>query len=434
MWGEEMREKRGLFQTIFGGRKDDNKGYSAYKLLSSWESTFVPYSGNAWDINTVRSAVDAFARRVSTAQPRHVRTDAETTVSVNDYLDRVLQFKPNPYMTASEFYYKLAAQYKIYNNAIAYPVYDESGKLAAIYPINAQYFELLEYMGVLYCRFRFATGSSYICEYSRLIHIRRHFLENDIFGDSNKPLETVLKTANTFNQSMSKFAELIAVIRGVLEVSNAVKTEDLNKRRDDFIRDNLRMENNGAGVIVTDAKYKYTPISDKTTPIPSTQLSYIKEEIYDYFGVSKEIVENTATPAQESAFYSGEIAPFFRKLTQAFTNCLFTEREVGHGNRILFSSNSIQFATLTEKVSAAKFLTEIGAATLDQILTMFDMPTIGGDEGARRVQTLNMVNAELADKYQTGGDGPEKDPPPEPTEPPEGGEKPPEDGGEEGKQ
>ena len=91
-----MKEKRGLFQTIFGGRKEDNK---AYRLLSSWESTFVPYSGNAWDINTVRSAVDAFARRVSTAQPRHVRQDAETTVSVNDYLDRVLQFRPNPYIT-----------------------------------------------------------------------------------------------------------------------------------------------------------------------------------------------------------------------------------------------------------------------------------------------------------------------------------------------
>ena len=57
---------------------------------------------------------------------------------------------------------------------------------------------------------------------------------------------------------MSKFAELVAVIRGILKVSNAVKTEDLNRRRDDFIRDNLRMENNGAGVIVTDAKYDYT--------------------------------------------------------------------------------------------------------------------------------------------------------------------------------
>ena len=68
---------------------------------------------------------------------------------------------------------------------------------------------------------------------------------------------------------------------------------------------------------------------------------------------------------------------------------------------------------------------------------MFDMPTIGGEEGARRVQTLNMVNAELADKYQTGKNGPDKDLPPEPPDPPDGDgpedEKPPEDDGEEGK-
>lgn len=157
-----MREKRSLFETIFGKKRDDNKNYSAYKLLSSWESTFIPYSGNAWDINTVRSAVDAFARRVSTAQPRHVRQTEETTTAVHDYLDRVLQFRPNRYMTASEFYYKLAAQYKVYNNAIAYPIFDSANRLVEIYPINAQYFELLEYMGVMYCRFRFATGSSYL--------------------------------------------------------------------------------------------------------------------------------------------------------------------------------------------------------------------------------------------------------------------------------
>ena len=138
--------KRGLFQSIFGGKSEKNKDFHAYKLLSSWESTFVPYSGNMWDINTVRSAVDAFARRASTAQPRHVRQSAETTVAVNDYIDRILQFRPNPYMTAADFYYKLAAQYKVYNNAIAYPVFDETGRLTAVYPINAQYFELLEYM------------------------------------------------------------------------------------------------------------------------------------------------------------------------------------------------------------------------------------------------------------------------------------------------
>lgn len=49
------------------------------------------------------------------------------------------------------------------------------------------------------------------------------------------------------------------------------------------------------------------------------------------------------------------------------------------------------------------------------------------------MQTLNMVNAELADKYQTGA---ETDPPPEKDpEPPEGDpedNEPPEGGGEEG--
>ena len=110
--------KRGLFQSIFGGKSEKNKDFHAYKLLSSWESTFVPYSGNMWDINTVRSAVDAFARRASTAQPRHVRQSAETTVAVNDYIDRILQFRPNPYMTAADFYYKLAPPYNGYNNAI----------------------------------------------------------------------------------------------------------------------------------------------------------------------------------------------------------------------------------------------------------------------------------------------------------------------------
>ena len=133
--------------------------------------------------------------------------------------------------------------------------------------------------------------------------------------------------------------------------------------------------------------------------------------------MSKEIVENTATPQQEQAFYSGEIAPFFRRLSQAFSNVLVYRAGVRVRKPYRFSANSVQFATLPEKVTAAKFLTEIGAATLDQILTMFDMPTIGGEEGARRVQTLNMVNAKLADKYQTGGNTPPDDttPPGEPT-------------------
>jgi hypothetical protein len=84
-----------------------------------------------------------------------------------------------------------------------------------------------------------------------------------------------------------------------------------------------------------------------------------------------------------------------------FTSKVFTGRQQGFGNEIIFEANRLQYASNTEKVQVATLLTNIGAASLDDILTIFNMPTIGGEEGSRRVQTLNMVKAGTgADQYQ----------------------------------
>ena len=396
-----MAEKRGLFQKIFGNLSNKIQLHQSYKLLNTYQTTFTPFSGNAYEVNAVRAAVNAFARRAATVKPRHIRRGEGKLIDVKSKYNRILQFKPNPYTTAYKFYYRLATQYKLYNNAFVYPVWNPlTGELEALYNINANSIELIEVQGELYCRLSFSTGNKYTCPYTDLIHIGSHFNNNDIFGESNRPLFPVLETANTFNQSMSKFAELIAVVRGILKVASGVKNEDLNARRDDFIRDNLKMENNGAGVIVTDNKYDYTPINDKQTPIPTGQLTYIKGEIYDYLGTNEAIVQNKETPEQASAYYSGEIMPFFEQCTQAFTNGLFTGKEPSYGNEIVFEGNSLQNEKLSDKTATLKFLADIGAITLDGVLLAYNMAPLGGEEGARRVQTLNMVNAAKADKYQ----------------------------------
>lgn len=414
MWGETMKERRGLFEAIFGKKTQDNKGYTEYKLLNSYQSNFIPFSGNAWEVSEVRAAVHSFARRAATVQPRHIRRGDGKMLDVeSSSLNNILQFKPNPTTTAYKFYYRLAAQYKLYNNAFAFPVWSDTGKLEAIYNIDASEINLLEYQGELYCKFRFINGKSYTFPYADIIHIGSMFADNEIFGSNNEALMPVLKTANTFNQSMGKFAELVAVIRGILKVSASTKSEDLNARRDDFIRDNLKMENNGAGVIVTDNKYDYTPITDKQTPLPVGQLQYIKDEIYDYFGTNDAIVQNKATPEQEEDFYEGEIEPFYVQLAQAFTNCLFSKKERGFGNEITVEGNKLQFARTADKLAVVKYLSEIGGLMLDQALTTLGYPPIGGEEGRRRVQTLNVVNAEKADEYQLGTDSEPKESPPE---------------------
>lgn len=403
MWGERMAEKRGLFEAIFGKRPQSGEGYTEYKLLNSYQSNFIPFSGNAWEVNTVRAAIHSFARRAATVQPRHIRRGDGKMLDIEDSVyNNILQYQPNPQTTAYKFYYRLAVQYKLYNNAFVYPVWSSRGQLEALYVVNAQEIQLLEHAGEMYCRFKFNNGKSYTFPYSEIIHIGSMFADNDVFGSSNEAIMPVLQTANTFNQSMSKFAELVAIVRGILKVQASTKTEDLKARRDDFIRDNLKMENNGAGVIVTDNKYDYTPISDKQTPIPQGQLAYIKSEIYDYYGTNENIVQNKATPEQEDDFYEGEVKPLLMQIQQAFTNCFFTKKERGFGNEIVAEGNKLQYAKLSDKLAAVKYLSEIGGLMLDQALVTLGFPPIGGEEGKRRVQTLNMVNAEKADEYQLG--------------------------------
>lgn len=403
MWGERMAEKRGLFEAIFGKRPQSGEGYTEYKLLNSYQSNFIPFSGNAWEVNTVRAAIHSFARRAATVQPRHIRRGDGKMLDIEDSVyNNILQYQPNPQTTAYKFYYRLAVQYKLYNNAFVYPVWSSRGQLEALYVVNAQEIQLLEHAGEMYCRFKFNNGKSYTFPYSEIIHIGSMFADNDVFGSSNKAIMPVLQTANTFNQSMSKFAELVAIVRGILKVQASTKTEDLKARRDDFIRDNLKMENNGAGVIVTDNKYDYTPISDKQAPIPQGQLAYIKSEIYDYYGTNENIVQNKATPEQEDDFYEGEVKPLLMQIQQAFTNCFFTKKERGFGNEIVAEGNKLQYAKLSDKLAAVKYLSEIGGLMLDQALVTLGFPPIGGEEGKRRVQTLNMVNAEKADEYQLG--------------------------------
>ena len=80
-------------------------------------------------------------------------------MDAKDNIDRILQISPNPYMTAYAFYYKIAAQYLVYNNAFILPVWDGS-TLTALYPINAARVELVEKMGIMFARLVFSTVPS----------------------------------------------------------------------------------------------------------------------------------------------------------------------------------------------------------------------------------------------------------------------------------
>lgn len=135
--------------------------------------------------------------------------------------------------------------------------------------------------------------------------------------------------------------------------------------------------------------------------IDDKQLESVKKKIYEYLGISESIVNSTYTEDEWAAFYESVIEPLSLQFSLELTDKLFTAREQAFGNTIIFESNRLQFASNASKTNILKELVPLGLLTINQGLEILNLPPV--EDGDKRLQTLNVVNAELVDQYQTGG-------------------------------
>lgn len=404
-----MKEKRGLFNKIFGGKTEENNQagnsattFSMYSLLNTFNTIYSQNTGKSWDMDVVRSAVDAYARNFAKLKAKHVTSNNAT----NKKLEYILQYQPNDYMEAYSFYYKIAANLKLTNNSFIYPEWDIfTGQLLSLWPLQSNQIKLLEKNKELYIKFIFKSGKTKVVPYESLIHIRGHFYDNDILGSSNSALHPALEQANTINQGLSNAAKLINSIRGILSAKIQSKEEDLKAKRDEFVKNNFTISENGSGIIITDSRMDYTPINENSATISKEQLEYTKNAIYDYFGVNENIVQNKFSENEWNAFYEGAVEPVAIQISQIFTNKLFTKKELGHGNSIIFEANRLQYLSIATKTSFVKEIAPMGCLTKDEIREIFQMAPLPNEEGKKVIQSLNWIHADKADQYQVGEKG-----------------------------
>ena len=270
--------------------------------------------------------------------------------------------------------------------------------------------------------FRSGTGKTKILPYENLIHLRGHYYDHDILGSSSAALDPAIALSSAVNQGVEDSSKLINRIRGILHAKTASKDSDLTLARDNFVKNNLTIANNGSGVIVTDAKMEYTPIESESPTINKDHLNYTKEEIYDYFGVNEKIVKSNFSDEEWNAFYEGSIEPVAIQMSQCFTNILFTKHEREFGNEIIFESNRLQYMSIPTKTSFVKEIAPLGVLMKNDIREIFNMSPLPDKEGKKIIQSLNWINAANADKYQTGKGGDEDEQEKQSNEPPEPGE------------
>lgn len=397
-----------MFSNIFGKENKNNKGYkkviNTLKMLNSSDAIFYNWNGKMYDNNIIRTAIGTNGTHAGKLNPKHIRNDGvEIKVNPNSNISKLLK-RPNKYMTMFDFIQKMMIQKEINNNAFAYIDRDKNvpgmNGIKGIYPLNSQSVEALEDEdGNIFLKFVFRNGQYKVAPYEDVIHIRKHFSEDDFWGESNrKPLSESLEVASSTNQGIRNAIKNTAFIRGVLEFAQVLQQEDIDKNVKEFSEAYLNISNNDTGIAYTDPRYKFHEIKSEPFIPNKAQMDYTKQEIYEYFNTNENIIRGKFSDEEWISYFETTIEPFAIQMSQEFSEKMFTVTEKNYGNEIIFEANRLANASNSTKIQICKDLKHL--FTINEQREMWNRGPV--PDGDKRLQSLNDVNANKADEYQLG--------------------------------
>lgn len=399
------KERRNLFNFIFGNKnnKKENITQTQFQLLSGWNTQFSTLPEGTYNSKVARQVIDRIATHCAKLVPKHIQ--GNITNNIKGDINFLLSNRPNPLMNTFDFIYRIISLLYTDCNAFVYIAKDKTGFITGFYPVLATTYELLQGAdGTMYLQFDFVNGQTYTIPYLELIHLRLFYNRNDVFGMSNRVLQTDLNTADTVAQGIDKAIKTTSNLKGILQYENSMlKEKDLKANKENFVKDFLNMDNEG-GIAALDAKAKFEPVNLKPITLDNEQIKRVNYNIFEYFGVSEKIVDNSFSEEEWNAFYEGVIEARAIQMSYAFTNKIFKKQSIKEGHKIIFTANRLQYASLSTKTNLLKAVAPWAMIKVDEGREILDLPPIGGEEGNRILQSLNNIDSAIANKYQVGGE------------------------------
>lgn len=370
----------GLFEKIFQPGKGDTdvvvaKNDGFFQTLTAYQPHFTTWSGRLYENEMVRAAIDARARHIS-----KLKVEIEGTAKPS--LQAKLRLAPNQWQTWSQFLYRVSTILDLENNAFIVPVYDEALNITGYYPVLPHRCDIVSYQEEPWLRYKFANGRTAAVELRMCAILTKHQYRSDFFGENNDALDETMEVAHLQSQGIQEAVRSGATYRFMATLNNFSTNEDLEKRRKEFSQQNLKSDRSNEGLLLWPSNFHdIKQIEPKSYTLGAEEMAYIKNNVVDYFGVSEEVMKNTAQADALDAFFNGAVEPFAIQFAEAMTMAVFTERERAVGNRLYASANRLQYMSTSAKVQMAKELADRGIVMIDEIRELFNMAPLPDGAG-----------------------------------------------------
>ena len=369
----------GLFEKIFGrkGPEAARKANVTFQLLDGYVPAFHTWNGSIYESDLIRAALDAHGRHAAKLSPN-------IAGSAKPNLRSRLQIMPNEFQTWSQFLYRTAVILYCRNTAFIVPTRGEYGEANGVIGIIPDSWELVEYNRTPYIRFQLPNNKRTAVELDQCGILTRYQYRSELFGESNEAMKPVLDLIEMQRQGIQEGIKNGASYRFSAQSDNWSTDEDLAKEMDRFNRFTFQNKKASGGMILFPNVYKnIQQLKQEAYKVDAEQQALIKQNVFDYFAVNEDVLQNKTFGDTWLAFYEGAIEWLAIQLSEVMTKMLFTERERQFGNRIWFTSNRLQYMSNADKMAAISQMADRGLMTRNELREILNLSPLAEPLGSQ---------------------------------------------------
>ena len=365
-----------LFDVFLKNRpkKTFQGGMSDFKMLNGYTPQFTSWGGEIYESELIRAAVNT--RAVHTSKLKF-----DIKGSARPALQGKLKKAPNQFQTWSQFLYRVSTILDVHNTAFIVPIYDKYGEPSGVFCPLPQKTEIKQYGQTQFLVYEFGWSNKAAIELEYCGILTKFQYKSDFFGETNHALFPTMDLIHIQNQGIEEGVKSAATYRFYAQVNNFSKAEDLAKERKRFSEENFAADAQGGGLLLFPNTYtNINQVKSQPFTVPEEELKLIEKNVYQYFMVNEDVLQNKAYGDAWSAFYEGAIEPFAIQFSEVMTKMLFTLREQAQGNEVMLTANRLQYMTNADKLNVSSQLLDRGIMSINDVREIWNLaPVEGGD-------------------------------------------------------
>ena len=382
----------GMLEKIFGRREQPKglKNAQIFRMLEGYTPAWTTWRGSVYESELIRAALDAWGRHAAKLKP-NIRGSAQQE------LQNRLKVRPNAFQEWTQFLYQTATILGVRNNAFLVKTRNDDGTPNGIINIIPDSWELVEYENEPWIRFILPNNKRRAERLAEVGILTRFQYKNELFGESNDALQPVLDLISMQRQGITEGIKNGNSYRFYAKSDNWASDDDLGEEMERYNKFTFGNKKTAGGVLLFPNTYSdIHEMKPGGFTIDKDQQEHIKSNVFDYFCVNEDVLQNKAFGDAWLAFYEGFVEWYALQMGEGISGMLYTDRERGaYENQVFFTSNRLQYMSNADKLNAVTQLGDRGLATrneLREILNLEPLPEELGNQIPARGEYYDVTN------------------------------------------